>query len=149
MKGYDIRVWPLQKTPHFNRLYIHTLSFFASPFVSFSLYCLHLCRFPFSSSCPLLSSLSYTLVSLLFFPLLSHTHKFFFAQKFMSNLGVENGLSGLGYSKDAIPQLVEGTLPQVRRREGEGERERERKRDFFFRQIYFFSFHQPISQPFA
>ena len=37
----------------------------------------------------------------------------FSPKKFMSNLEVEDGLAGLGYTKDAIPKLVEGTLPQV------------------------------------
>ena len=31
----------------------------------------------------------------------------------MKDMGVVNGLSQLGYSTEDIPQLVEGTLPQV------------------------------------
>ena len=33
---------------------------------------------------------------------------------FMKRLGIPNGLSGVGYTVDDIPQLVEGTLPQHR-----------------------------------
>jgi hypothetical protein len=32
----------------------------------------------------------------------------------MNIMKVENGLSALGYTKDDIPNLVRGTLPQVR-----------------------------------
>ena len=32
----------------------------------------------------------------------------------MQRLNIPNGLSGIGYLKDDIPQLVEGTLPQHR-----------------------------------
>ena len=32
---------------------------------------------------------------------------------YMQEMGVVNGLSQLGYSSEDIPQLVEGTLPQV------------------------------------
>lgn len=33
---------------------------------------------------------------------------------FMKRLGIPNGLGGVGYTKDDIPKLVEGTLPQHR-----------------------------------
>lgn len=35
-------------------------------------------------------------------------------RKFLFDLNVDDGLSALGYSKDDIPSLVKGTLPQVR-----------------------------------
>ena len=34
-------------------------------------------------------------------------------KQYMQEMGVVNGLSQMGYSSDDIPQLVEGTLPQV------------------------------------
>ena len=34
-------------------------------------------------------------------------------RQYMQDMGVVNGLSQLGYSSEDIPQLVEGTLPQV------------------------------------
>ena len=34
-------------------------------------------------------------------------------RQYMKDMGVVNGLSELGYSTEDIPQLVEGTLPQV------------------------------------
>lgn len=35
-------------------------------------------------------------------------------RKFLFDLNVDDGLAALGYSKDDIPSLVKGTLPQVR-----------------------------------
>lgn len=35
-------------------------------------------------------------------------------RQFLFDLNVDDGLSALGYSKDDIPSLVKGTLPQVR-----------------------------------
>ncbi|KNC96439.1 uncharacterized protein SPPG_08032 [Spizellomyces punctatus DAOM BR117] len=35
-------------------------------------------------------------------------------RRFLDNLDVPNGLSALGYSKEDVPKLVEGTLPQER-----------------------------------
>lgn len=34
--------------------------------------------------------------------------------RFLEDLGVPNGLSGIGYDSSLIPQLVEGALPQHR-----------------------------------
>ena len=34
-------------------------------------------------------------------------------RQYMQDMGVVNGLSEMGYSSEDIPQLVEGTLPQV------------------------------------
>lgn len=34
-------------------------------------------------------------------------------RQYMQDMGVVNGLSEMGYSSGDIPQLVEGTLPQV------------------------------------
>ena len=34
-------------------------------------------------------------------------------RQYMQDMGVVNGLSQLGYSREDIPKLVEGTLPQV------------------------------------
>lgn len=33
---------------------------------------------------------------------------------YMDTMKIENGLSGLGYTKDDVPALVRGTLPQQR-----------------------------------
>lgn len=35
-------------------------------------------------------------------------------RQFLFDLNVDDGLSALGYSKNDIPSLVKGTLPQVR-----------------------------------
>lgn len=35
-------------------------------------------------------------------------------RKFLFNLDVDDGLAAIGYSKADIPELVKGTLPQVR-----------------------------------
>ena len=34
-------------------------------------------------------------------------------RQFMYDLKVDNGLNAVGYTKDDIPELVRGTLPQV------------------------------------
>ena len=34
-------------------------------------------------------------------------------KQYMQDMGVVNGLTQMGYSSEDIPQLVEGTLPQV------------------------------------
>lgn len=34
-------------------------------------------------------------------------------RSYMSDLGIENGLSGLGFTADDVDDLVNGTLPQV------------------------------------
>lgn len=34
-------------------------------------------------------------------------------RKFLYDLEVEDGLSEIGYSKEDIPELVKGTIPQV------------------------------------
>ena len=34
--------------------------------------------------------------------------------QFMYDLKVDNGLNAVGYTKDDIPELVKGTLPQVK-----------------------------------
>ena len=35
-------------------------------------------------------------------------------RKFLFDLDVDDGLAAIGYSKADIPELVKGTLPQVR-----------------------------------